>query len=125
MMMAICLGMSPGAGISRVELAKGFMRWAFCDIRSNGHQLCLFCGDHLVDFGDVPVGELLDLVLRAPFLVFGHGLVFQQFLERMIGVAARVAHSDLGILSLVLDYLDQIAAAFLRESGIGTRTISP
>src|SRR5258706_388015 len=96
MMTAICLGISLGGGISRVELAKGFMGWAFWGVRSNRHQLGLFCRDHLVDFGDVFVGELLDLVLRAPFLVFGHGLAFQQFLERVIGVATRVAHGRCG-----------------------------
>src|SRR6267142_6587838 len=116
MMTAICLGISPATGISRVELAKDFMGWTFRGVRSNRHQLCFFCRDHLVDFGDVPVGELLDLVLRTSFLVFGHGLAFEQFLERMIGVAARVAHGDLGIFPLVLDYLDQIAAALLRET---------
>src|SRR5438034_11241128 len=82
MMTAICLGISPGGGISRVELAKDFMEWTFCGVRSNRHQLCFFCCDHLVDFGDVFVGEPLNFVLRAAFLVFGHGLALQQFLER-------------------------------------------
>src|SRR5207247_5573444 len=39
-----------------------------------------------------------------------------QFLERMIGVAARVAYGNLGIFALVLDHLDQIPAALLGES---------
>src|SRR6267378_698244 len=116
MMTAMCLGMSLAGGISRVALAKGFM-CGVSGIRSNRHQLGFFGCDHLVDIGDVFVGELLDFVLRSPFLVLGYGLAFQQFLERMIGVAARVAHGDLGIFTLVLVYLDQIAAALLGESG--------
>src|SRR5882757_8461964 len=117
MMTAICLGMSLAGGISRVALAKGFMCGVISGIRSNRHQLGFFGCDHLVDIGDVFVGEFLDLLLRSPLLVFGYGLAFQQLLERMIGVAAGVAHRDLGIFALVLDHLDQIAAALLGESG--------
>src|SRR5258707_4650679 len=116
MITAICLGMSWAGGMWRVALPKVFM-CAVSGVGSSRHQLGFFGCDHLVDIGDVFVGEFLDLLLRSPLLVLGYGLAFQQLFERMIGVAAGVAHRDLGIFALVLDHLDQIAAALLGERG--------
>src|SRR5260370_13241812 len=101
MITAMCLGMSLAGGISRVALAKGFM-CAVSGVRSNRHQLGFFGCDHLVDIGDVFVGEFLDLLLRSPLLVFGYGLAFQQFLDRMIGVPAGLAPPVPGIFPLWL-----------------------
>src|SRR5882672_2796132 len=93
MIRAMCLGMLSGEGMSRVELLKEVMSGDI-SVESNGDQFCFFRGDHPVDIGDMLVGELLDVVLGASFLIFRDGLVLQQLLERVIGVTAQVAHRD-------------------------------
>lgn len=72
MITAICLGMSPGCGISRVELTKELMidlSFSRTFPASYRHQVGFLAGQHLVDIGDVLVGEFLDLVLGAPLLI--------------------------------------------------------
>ena len=60
----------------------------------------LFLGRTLfVDFGHVPVRQLLDVVGGLLEFVLGDGLVLFQLLELVVGVAADVADGDLGFLA--------------------------
>src|SRR5688572_19659073 len=68
---------------------------------SDGQDLRFLGGNQPVDLGDRPVGELLDLVERASLLVLADLLVLQQLLRMLVGIAADVAHRDLGVLALV------------------------
>src|SRR3954452_15177805 len=61
----------------------------------NGHDLVLFAGDELVDFGDVAIGQFLDLRFGPFLLVFGSQLVLYQLFHGIVGIAAQVAHGDL------------------------------
>src|SRR3546814_5799476 len=58
-----------------------------------------FLCDKLVDFSDMLIGQLLDFVLHAAFVVFGDFLVLDQLLERVVGVAAQIAHGNLGVFA--------------------------
>src|SRR5690606_41440367 len=80
---------------------------------SNLHDLFFFLRERLVDLGDVFVGELLDLLLRAPIVILRHELLLQQVLEIVHDVAAHVADGNARILSLVPNDLRKVAAPFL------------
>src|ERR1043165_5436103 len=66
--------------------------------RSDGHDLGFLGREQLVDLVDDAVGQLLDLVLAATLVVLGDELVLGHLLGLLVGVAAQVAHGDLGIL---------------------------
>lgn len=77
MMMATCRGTAAAVGTCRVELVKSAMRPAVSSgARSNLHQLGLFMGEHLVDFGNIAIGQLLDLILRLALVVLGNLVLF-------------------------------------------------
>ena len=67
---------------------------------SDCHDLLFLGSNQRVDLGNVPVGDLLDVALGALLVVLGRQLVFHQLLDGVIGVAAPVAHGDLGVLAL-------------------------
>ena len=71
----------------------------------------------LVDFGHRTVGELLHVVLCAALFVFRGELVLQQLLQVLVGIAAQVAHGDLGFLAFVAGHLGQLAAALFGQRG--------
>ena len=48
-------------------------------IKSDAHDLGFFVFAEFVDLGDVGVGEFLDVVEAAAFLVLGDGLVLEHF----------------------------------------------
>src|SRR5262245_1872552 len=122
MMIATCCGTSPWAGTSCVELgcvttrtpckggrkpqATGVLGFYFST--SYGHQLLFFFLQELVDVGDMPVGHLLHLVLRAALVVLGDLVLLQRLLELVDRVAARVAHRHAGVFGLVAHHLDQL-----------------
>ena len=81
--------------------------------------------EHLVDFGDKFVGQLLDVVLGRRSSSSEDGLRLQAILERAIGIAAQVAHGDLGVFAFVLDDLGQSLRRSSVSAGIGTRISSP
>src|SRR6266436_3725651 len=55
-------------------------------------NLLLFPLRRLVHFLNVGVGHLLDVLQRAALLVLADGLVLEQLLQVLVGVAADVAH---------------------------------
>ena len=77
--------------------------------------------DRLVDLLDVGVGQLLDLVLLVVGFVLGDLVVLLELLDPVVGVAADVAHRDLGVLADVLDDLDQVLRRSSVRGGIGSR----
>src|SRR5690606_3342210 len=64
-----------------------------------------------VDFLDVAVGQLLDVILAALLLVLADRLVFDQPGDFLVGVLADVAHGDLRAFAFLLHLLDQLLAA--------------
>src|SRR5688572_20879843 len=80
---------------------------------SDLQQLFFFLGQHLVDFVDVPVRELLDLLLDAAVVVLGNQLLLQHFLEFVHEVAAHRAHGDARVLRLVPGDLGELLAPLL------------
>ena len=81
MMMATCRGTAAAVGTCRVELVKSAMRPAISSgARSNLHQLGLFLGEHLVDFSNVAIGQLLDVILRLALVILRNFMLFQRIL---------------------------------------------
>src|SRR5690606_23418611 len=85
--------------------------------RSDRHQFLFLGLDHVIDILDRLVGDLLDVVLGTTHVVLGDLLFLQQVLDLLVGVAADVAHGDLGVLALAGDDLGQLAAALLGQRG--------
>ena len=69
---------------------------------SDRHQLFFFFGEHGIDFADVAVGELLNIIQHFFALIFSDFAIFFKFLDRIIAVAADVAKRDFGIFSFAL-----------------------
>src|SRR5690606_38817324 len=82
---------------------------------SDRHQLLFLGLDHLVDVLDRAVGDLLDLVLAAPHVVFRDFFFLQQLAELVDRVTADVADRDLGAFTLGVDDLGQFATALLGQ----------
>ena len=80
---------------------------------SDFHQFLVLLGKNVIDLLDVGVGELLDVGLAALLLILGNGLVLEQRLDSLVGVAADVAHCDLALLGLALHDLGELLAAIL------------
>ena len=57
----------------------------------DGHQICFFRNQCLVDLGYETIGQLLYLVLCATFLIFGDLFFLERFLEGIIGISADIA----------------------------------
>ena len=93
-MIAMCRGTLRGAGISRVELSDtgngqgggGDSLRSDCEgrgrrrPRSDRQQVRFLALEHLVDLGDVPVGELLHIDLCVPLIILRDFVILQQFL---------------------------------------------
>ena len=79
----------------------------------------IFGGKDGVDLLNHFVGQLLDLVNLALLLVFGNLGLLLRFLDCLVGVAARVADFDTGLLGELLDLLRHVVAALLGEFGDG------
>src|SRR5438128_2171259 len=103
MMMAMWRGTALVSGIARVVLIAA----------SHRHQIGFLRMQDLVDLGDVPVGELLDIVLRTALLVFGNRFGLEQILEMRDRVAANVAYRNARILGFFMYDLDQLLAPLL------------
>src|SRR5438105_9226152 len=82
---------------------------------SDRHDVGFFRRDQPIDLGDRAVGELLQLVERAALFVLGDFLVLHQLLGVFVGVAAHVAHCDLGLFAFVPRHLGELAAAFFGQ----------
>src|SRR5690606_4272991 len=85
--------------------------------RSDLEQLGLLVLEHLVDLGDVLLGELVELLLRPPGLVLADLALLDQLVEGVLGVAADVAHRDAAVLRLRPRHLHVLLAALLRQLG--------
>src|SRR3954469_7178566 len=70
---------------------------------------------HLVDGGDVGVGRLLDLVERAALVVLRDGVILQELLEAIVGVAAHLAEAVAGLLGELVHHLRHFLAPLLGE----------
>jgi hypothetical protein len=122
MMMAMCRGTSVASGRMSRRTGKSCHRARSRKTAQTCHQLGLFLGEHLVDFGDVLVGQLLDIILRTTLVVLGDFTpCSSRILELRIGIATQIAHGNLGILAFVLDHLDQVAAALFGQAPASAR----
>src|SRR5690606_35473912 len=83
--------------------------------RSDRHQFLLLGLDHVIDIIDRLVADILNIVLGMTHVVLGDLLFLQQVVDLLVGVAADVAHGDLGVLALAGDDLAQLAAELLGE----------
>src|SRR5512133_3338990 len=91
MMIAMWRGIPGTCGMSSVELGNGCMSVSVgMAAASNGHQVGFFGGEQLVDLGDGFVCELLDLILRVAFIVFGVFFFLEQVVEVVVVVAALI-----------------------------------
>src|SRR5579864_788781 len=123
MMMAICRGTIRGSGMTRVELANIATRLTKRVNRvrvggaSDRHQVDFFRLQEAVDLGDEVIGQPLQVIVRAPFLVFRALLVLEQLLQMFVRVAPHVAHGDLRRFRLLVHDLGQFLPAFLCERG--------
>src|SRR6266508_992409 len=129
MMIAMCRGTLRGTGISRVELSntgngRGGRRDSLrgdCDGRGDAarsldrQQIRFLALEHLVDLGDVSVGELLHIDLRMSLIVLRDFVILEQFLQVFVRVAPDIANRDTRVLSLVANHLDQFLAPIFRE----------
>src|SRR5579863_551225 len=88
-------------------------------IRSDLEELRLFRGKDLVYFGDMLVGELLDLVLCATFLILSDLTVLEQRLEFGVGVATHAPHRYPRGFRLLSCHFDYLLATFLGEGRHG------
>src|SRR6478735_5840471 len=61
------------------------------DFTSDRHDLGFLGRHESIDLGDVTIGHLLDLAFGTLLIVLGGKLVLDQFLDRVIGIAAQVA----------------------------------
>ena len=68
-----------------------------------------------IHFGDVFVGELLDLLFAAAGIVFRHFFVFQQFFDVIVGIAAHVADRHAAVFGFAAHYFNQVFAALFSE----------
>src|ERR1043165_5534443 len=82
---------------------------------SDRHDLGLFGRDQPVDLGDRAGGELLQIVERAALFVLADLLVLHQLLGVLVGIAAHVAHGDLGFFAFMACHLRELAAALFGE----------
>src|SRR5207247_724336 len=73
-----------------------------------------------IDFGDVPVGDLLETRLGAALFVVGDSLVVLGLAQVIEGVAADVAHGDARIFRLLVHGLDEFLAASFRPRPVRT-----
>src|SRR6478752_5146419 len=83
--------------------------------RSDVEELGLLVLEQVVDQVDVPLGDRLELLLGARALVLADVAVLDELLEGGLGVAADVAHRDLGVLGLGVRHLDVLAATLLGQ----------
>src|SRR4051812_7881749 len=73
--------------------------------RSDLEQLGFLVLEHVVDLVDMLLRHRLELLLGARALVLADVAVLDELLERRLGVAAHVAHRDLGVLGLGVGHL--------------------
>src|SRR5512144_1689335 len=71
--------------------------------------------EQVVDGLDVPVGDLLELLLRPHHLVLARVAVPGELVERVLGVPAHVPDRNARLLGLVPGDLDVLPAALLGE----------
>src|SRR3546814_2393218 len=69
------------------------------------------------------IGQLLDFVLHAAFVVFGDFLVLDQLLERVVGVAAQIAHGNLGVFAFGADHFGQVTPPLFGERRHGNTDV--
>src|SRR5471032_1768696 len=86
---------------------------------SNRHDFGFFRHNQPVDFRDVFIGELLDVIACTTFVVLRDFLVLYELLQLLVGVATQITYSNLGVFAFALDNLRQLAAAFFGQRGHG------
>src|ERR1700694_334275 len=126
MMMATCRGIERASGTTCVELvnklnALGSRTMAIKELltaasdSSDRHQVRFLGVQRFVDFADVAIGELLDVVLRPALVVFGYRLGLEEILEMGDGVALDIAHGNARRLGFLVHHLDQFLAPLLGQ----------
>src|SRR3546814_2221950 len=89
----------------------------------NRHGFGVLLCHRLIDFGYVLVGEFLDFILGATFVVFGNFLFLDQLLECLVGFAPQVANRNFRVLALAPGNLGQVAPPFFRKRRHGYANI--
>src|SRR6202790_3445398 len=84
---------------------------------SNRHDFGFFRHHQPVDFSNVFVGELLDVIACTTLVVLGDFLVLHELLQLLVGVTTQIAHCNLGVFAFALDDLRQLAAALFGQRG--------
>ena len=79
---------------------------------SDFHDFGFFANKHFIDFLDVLIGFLLDVVQSIQFLIFGDVLVLQKFLDVFVGIAADISNSHTSFFGDMFTVTDQIPASF-------------
>src|SRR4051794_31878389 len=105
MMMAMWPGTAP---CTRSRCSRSLL------MGSDFQDLRFFGMDESVDQLDMLVGELLDFLLSVPLVVLGD---LFQLLDAGERVGAGMPHCDPPFFAQLVDHLDQILPAFLREGG--------
>ena len=82
---------------------------------SDLHQFLFLLGAHLVDLLDVLVGEILNVLFGLLLVVLGQFALLLGLLDVVDCVAADVADGDLAGLGILMDLLDELLTALLRE----------
>ena len=90
----------------------------------HGKNLFFFGGEEIVDFLEILVVELLGLCFGVLLYILGHTLLYC-FLEAVDGVAAGIAHRNLGVFSLGLRLLYEVLRRSSVSGGIERRITSP
>src|SRR5258708_4045170 len=85
----------------------------------NFQDVFLFGLDRGIDLSHVAVRYFLHFVERALFLVLGNLLVLEQLLDRLVAVAAYVAHAHAMVLGAGMQLLDQVLATLLGQGRNG------
>ena len=78
------------------------------------HDLFGFGFDHLVDFFNIFIGSLLQLIFHHLDLVL-RNIGLTQLLEEIVAISADIADCNLGIFAFFLNILCQYLTAFLSQ----------
>ena len=81
------------------------------------HNLLLLSCEELVDLLDEAVVELLYFAFSVLSDILWSVVCLDTLLDGIVGIAARIAHTYLGILCIGLDLLDEFATAIFGEWG--------
>src|SRR5690554_869324 len=83
--------------------------------RSNRHQVLFFSFQHLLDFGDVAICQLLDFFFALAHIVFADVFVLQQVFHHAVCIATGITDRDTTILGIRFRLLNHVFAGLFRQ----------